>query len=213
MDLEGENVASNQGVSLNMGLATDLRLRGFDYFTLGPDVSFDAYRKNLSHFTLGHGGYFSPERLFGLGASAHFLPLGARQTSSGDFSWELFDGASGEAVFSERTRCQSISLQLRGNERHGCLFRSAAGRAASRTTCRLAARGYRHSAQYNDKSVMVFMRSCSIFQFGHSSDLPIAGTEPVLDIPRPGLSGLPHRPGRRRIIRSGAVNQTDSLSA
>ena len=92
MDLEGTNVASNQGLALNLGLAKDLRLRGFDYFTVGPDLSYEAYSKNLSHFTLGHGGYFSPQSLLSLGVSNHFLTSEARQhIIKGDFSLGLFD--------------------------------------------------------------------------------------------------------------------------
>ena len=178
MDLQGENVASNQGLSANLGLAYDLRLRNFDYFTVGPDVSYEAYRKNLSHFTLGHGGYFSPERLIGLGASAHFLTLEARQfIVKGDFSAGFFDKREAASP------CFPHGSSLPVNPACGYAATSATGiyysgqlMAVRRLTDHMQIGGaavYRRSPQYNDKALMVFVR----FVFGPrnsvmSSDLP-----------------------------------------
>ena len=43
----------------------------------GPDVSFLAYQRNLRFFTLGHGGYFSPQRFVHGGLALRFRRDGA----------------------------------------------------------------------------------------------------------------------------------------
>src|SRR5450759_1092782 len=92
MSLGGQNVANNQGLGISLSLARNLILPGFDYMSVGPDLSIDAYDKNLSGFTIGNGGYFSPKRLVSLGLSANFLTAEARQYSvRGNFSLGYFD--------------------------------------------------------------------------------------------------------------------------
>ncbi len=61
--LKGEGVDDNQHFSFTVALNKELNVEGFEYFTFGPAVSFDRYSENLSRFTLGHGGYFSPSSL------------------------------------------------------------------------------------------------------------------------------------------------------
>lgn len=61
--LEGEGVADNSAVAANVGLTYDLDVEGFEYITIGPSFHFESYDKNLSQFTAGHGGYFSPDQL------------------------------------------------------------------------------------------------------------------------------------------------------
>lgn len=59
--LVGEKVADNTHVALSVGLSRDLPLPGMRYFSVGPALSWERYRRNLSGFTWGHGGYFSPQ--------------------------------------------------------------------------------------------------------------------------------------------------------
>lgn len=44
-----------------------------DYFRVGPFISQDSYDENLSGYTLGHGGYFSPARFTSIGANTELL--------------------------------------------------------------------------------------------------------------------------------------------
>ncbi len=71
--LGGTKVANNLNLSQSISLAYNFYFKHFDYFSLGPHASIQHYKKNLSHFTLGHGGYFSPQLLYNIGASLNFL--------------------------------------------------------------------------------------------------------------------------------------------
>lgn len=71
--LRGEGVDDNWMVGLAGNLGYNLRFPGFDYFAVGPGVRYEHYDQNRSHFTLGHGGYFSPDRYRNLGVEASFL--------------------------------------------------------------------------------------------------------------------------------------------
>jgi hypothetical protein len=71
--VEGKNVADNSMVSVSTSFGRNFNLKGFDYFTVGPSFNYQHFEKNLSHFTLGHGGYFSPENYYNIGAGVNFL--------------------------------------------------------------------------------------------------------------------------------------------
>jgi len=71
--LSGTKVADNMDISQSISFSYNFHLKHFDYFTLGPSASIQHYNKNLSHFTLGHGGYFSPQLFYNIGASLNFL--------------------------------------------------------------------------------------------------------------------------------------------
>lgn len=64
--LTGRNVASNNRVEVGGGTYYKF-IKDSDMELIGG-VSFTAmgYKRNLRHFTLGHGGYFSPQRYFSL---------------------------------------------------------------------------------------------------------------------------------------------------
>ncbi|MER2527928.1 MAG: cellulose synthase subunit BcsC-related outer membrane protein, partial [Candidatus Competibacter denitrificans] len=63
----GQAVADNSGVYARLALGRNLQLPDFDYFSIGPVLDYRRFDKNLSHFTHGHGGYYSPQRDIGLG--------------------------------------------------------------------------------------------------------------------------------------------------
>ena len=69
----GENVEPDFHVSSSLSLAKSLPIPGFDYFTVGPGFLMEHYEKNLSHFTYGQGGYFSPALLTEGVAGVNFL--------------------------------------------------------------------------------------------------------------------------------------------
>jgi hypothetical protein len=71
--LEGRTVDDNDVVRANLAVGKNLGLAGFDYFSVGPYLDYARYSENLSHFTLGHGGYFSPQRLYAVGLGVDAL--------------------------------------------------------------------------------------------------------------------------------------------
>jgi hypothetical protein len=58
--LAGDNVASNNRVSLRLDAAYDFRPENFDHLRVGPYVAFAHYERNLNFYTFGQGGYYSP---------------------------------------------------------------------------------------------------------------------------------------------------------
>lgn len=71
--LEGKNVKQNTTVSVAATFARNLPIAGFDYFNVGPTFNYEHFERNLSHFTYGQGGYFSPDHYFNVGAGINFL--------------------------------------------------------------------------------------------------------------------------------------------
>jgi cellulose synthase operon protein C len=59
--LTGDNVASNNRLSLRLDAAYDFRPHNFDHLRVGPFVSFAHFQRNLDFFTFGQGGYYSPD--------------------------------------------------------------------------------------------------------------------------------------------------------
>ncbi len=59
----GEGVEANEHVSLSLSLSRNIPIQGFDQFTVGPSFLFEHFEHNLSGYTAGQGGYFSPEHL------------------------------------------------------------------------------------------------------------------------------------------------------
>jgi len=71
--LKGKSVDDNTAFAASVNPSFNIPLTGFDYFSVGPALAYEHYEKNLSHFTLGHGGYFSPDHYFNFGPSLQFL--------------------------------------------------------------------------------------------------------------------------------------------
>lgn len=67
----GQAVADNSGSYARLAIGRDLQLSDFDYFNIGPVLDFRRFDKNLSHFTYGQGGYYSPQRDIGLGLAVN----------------------------------------------------------------------------------------------------------------------------------------------
>ncbi len=88
--LEGPNVETNQHVSVALALNRQIELPGFTFMTIGPTLSFEHYAKNLSFFTFGQGGYFSPDYIVQGALSTRFLTKEGRPyLLKGDFSFGL----------------------------------------------------------------------------------------------------------------------------
>jgi len=69
----GEGVEANEHVALSIGLSRNIPIKGFDQFTVGPSLLFEHFERNLSGYTAGQGGYFSPEHLIEGTLGVHFL--------------------------------------------------------------------------------------------------------------------------------------------
>lgn len=77
--IDGENVRENLHAfalaAINHGMTT----AQFDYIAAGISAGYDHYEHNLSHFTPGHGGYFSPQTFWQFKANLDFLTLENRK--------------------------------------------------------------------------------------------------------------------------------------
>lgn len=71
--LTGTNVLGNEGMSADVSAAYDVHARGFDYFNVGPAVHFLSYRRNENFYTVGQGGYYSPQYSVSAGATLQWL--------------------------------------------------------------------------------------------------------------------------------------------
>ncbi|HWL53971.1 MAG TPA: cellulose synthase subunit BcsC-related outer membrane protein [Chthoniobacteraceae bacterium] len=69
----GHKVPSNAHVALTAAVNKALTIDMFEFFTIGPSLSLEFFDKNLSGFTFGHGGYFSPSHLIQGMISARFM--------------------------------------------------------------------------------------------------------------------------------------------
>lgn len=65
--LTGEKVKSNNMLEVGFGGYWQAYQSADTKLTLGLNMTGMAYQYNLSHFTLGHGGYFSPQRYVAFG--------------------------------------------------------------------------------------------------------------------------------------------------
>ncbi|PTY01538.1 hypothetical protein DB346_12355 [Verrucomicrobia bacterium LW23] len=61
--LTGVDVDDNTHASATLGLSRKFDIEGFKYFSVGPSVAGEVFQQNLSHYTVGHGGYFSPDHI------------------------------------------------------------------------------------------------------------------------------------------------------
>ena len=62
--IDGKNVASNTRFDLGGGIAWTVLRRPDESLVLGVDARYAAHDRNLRYFTLGQGGYFSPQSQF-----------------------------------------------------------------------------------------------------------------------------------------------------
>ncbi|MGH9628565.1 MAG: cellulose synthase subunit BcsC-related outer membrane protein [Bryobacteraceae bacterium] len=70
--ITGRQVANNKRMDGNMGTYLMVMTRPEGSLTLGLNLTAMHYEKNLRFFTLGHGGYFSPQRYYLLNVPAQW---------------------------------------------------------------------------------------------------------------------------------------------
>lgn len=94
--LQGKNVVNNSRFELGGGAYYKVIQDSDMEFTAGVAVTALGYKRNLRYFTLGHGGYFSPQRYFSLALP---LELAGRY---GKVAYKL-DGSIGIQSFRENS--------------------------------------------------------------------------------------------------------------
>ena len=94
--LTGKNVVSNSRFEVGGGAYYKVFQDADMEFTAGVSVTALGYKRNLRYFTLGHGGYFSPQRYFSLALP---LELAGRY---GKMAYKL-DGSIGIQNFRENS--------------------------------------------------------------------------------------------------------------
>jgi tetratricopeptide (TPR) repeat protein len=77
--LTGRHVADNTHFAADGSLGYALKPQGFDYLSLSFGVGYEHYVRNLSQFTLGQGGYFSPQTYWHWGPALDFMTAENRQ--------------------------------------------------------------------------------------------------------------------------------------
>jgi len=81
--IDGRQVANNNRIEAGAGVSYAVWRRPEDELTVGADLAYFAYNRNLRHFTFGQGGYFSPQSFAALNFPVDYR---ARQ---GALSWRL----------------------------------------------------------------------------------------------------------------------------
>lgn len=84
----GKNVEDNQRASMMAGYYYKLINENNRRFSIGLNTMVWRYQKDLSNYSLGQGGYYSPQRYFSLS-----IPLNYRQRTE-NWSWELAGSGS-----------------------------------------------------------------------------------------------------------------------
>ncbi|WP_043838761.1 cellulose synthase subunit BcsC-related outer membrane protein [Muricoccus aerilatus] len=80
---EGDNVASNTRIEAGAGVSLPITKTASGELTSGVDLVYFGYDRNLRYFTLGHGGYFSPQQYTALN-----IPVDYRGRA-GDVSYRI----------------------------------------------------------------------------------------------------------------------------
>lgn len=81
--LSGHEVADNYRLRGTLSAAYDLKPDGFKHLRVGPSIMIQGYDRNLSEFTFGHGGYFSPQENTTAGLFVDFLTAEGRKWQVG----------------------------------------------------------------------------------------------------------------------------------
>ncbi len=95
--INGTNVADNTEYEVGGGATYPIWKYGTEELRTGVDVHYSHFDKNLRYFTLGQGGYFSPQRYI-----SAMVPITYKNQFGRDWSYE-FDGAVGYQEFSEKS--------------------------------------------------------------------------------------------------------------
>ena len=95
-ELTGTHVAKNTEIEFGAGGDYPVVVTPTSTTSVGVNVTYFSYAKNLRHFTLGQGGYFSPQSYF-----AATVPLDYKETD-GNLDWNV-GGTVGLQDYSENS--------------------------------------------------------------------------------------------------------------
>lgn len=95
--LQGQNVANNERSEIGLGVYVHALETSNQSLTAGLNVTALQYERNLSGFTYGHGGYFSPQRYLDAGFPVHWKGRNQRAR----LAWQV-DGSIGVQHFEEK---------------------------------------------------------------------------------------------------------------
>lgn len=150
-ELNGRNVERNRRIAWDAGLGYVLPLPEFDYAVVSLAASGDKYQNNLSQFTPGHGGYFSPQRYWRIGPNFDFMTQENRTVM---LRGRLALGRTG------KREDATPFLPLAGNSGTG-VAREIEVSGVWQVNERIQAGGWlstRHSQQYDDRAALFFIR-------------------------------------------------------
>ena len=68
----GQHVANNEHFSGSVALNYSINASQFKYLTIGPAYQYETFERNLSSFTIGNGGYYSPKWFHKAGMAMNF---------------------------------------------------------------------------------------------------------------------------------------------
>lgn len=157
-ELNGRNVKRNRRITWDASLGYVLPLPEFDYAVVSLAASGDKYQNNLSQFTPGHGGYFSPQRYWQIGPSFDFM---TQENRTFMLRGRLALGRTG------KREDETPFLPLTDNGQH---YAGNSGTGVAReievggvwqVNERIQAGGWlttRHSQQYDDRAALFFIR-------------------------------------------------------
>ena len=80
---DGNNVAANNRTEAGVGFSYPVLRRPDGGVTVGTDLVYFAFDRNLRYFSLGHGGYYSPQSFYALNVPVDY------RGRSGDVSYRL----------------------------------------------------------------------------------------------------------------------------
>lgn len=121
-DYQGTEVASNTGYGAALSIGRNLRHPLFSYLTVGPAVEYKHFQRNLNHFTVGHGGYYSPELDLGLMLAMDFRTREAGPwliQGSARAGWRLQDQAQSPWFPLNSSPLRTDSLSYEGSTDSG----------------------------------------------------------------------------------------------
>lgn len=96
-NVTGRHVVTNSEMDFGMGGSAPIYKQGDDEIRAGVDLTYISYTKNLRFFTLGQGGYFSPQSYV-----SALIPFTYRTKVDDDLTYE-FGVAIGAQTFSEKS--------------------------------------------------------------------------------------------------------------
>lgn len=156
--LTGHQVASNHHIAYDASVGYALPLRNFDFAVLSMGLSTDHYAHNLSQFTEGHGGYFSPQRYWRAGPSFDYMTAENRDYM---LRGRVSIGRSGK----QENDSAVFPLADAGQRYQGSNETGIARDFELGGTWRLDSRlqtgawvSFRHSPQYDDRAALFFVR-------------------------------------------------------